>query len=108
MPVFAAAQPSIYLLFTTLAESTRNRGAQETVRAETTDVGHDIQYTELYNLMSHVLSTIFLFLCLIFHNGEGDDINVVAIGAIIIFAVIVILLESEIRLSSRALLIGCK
>merc|ERR1711998_531676 len=83
-------QQKVYLLFTTLAESTRNRGAQETVRAETTDVGHDIQYTELYNLMSHVLSTIFLFLCLIFHNGEDDDINVVAIGAIIIFAVIVI------------------
>ena len=80
----------VYFLFTTLAESTKNRGAEETVRAETTDVGHDIQYTELYNLMSHVLSTIFLFLCLIFHNGEDDDINVVAIGAIIIFAVIVI------------------
>ena len=44
-----------YFIFTTLAESTRNRGGKTSVRAETTDVGHDIQYTETYNLVCRIL-----------------------------------------------------
>ena len=74
----------IYFIFTTLAESTRSRGVTEVVRAETTDVGHDIQYTELYNLVSRFLSTLFVLLCLIFHNGDDDEVHSVAIVVIII------------------------
>jgi len=74
----------IYFIFTTLAESTRSRGATKAVRPETTDVGHDIQYTELYNLVSRFLSTLFVLLCLIFHNGSDDEVHLVAISVIVI------------------------
>ena len=75
-----------YFIFTTLAESTRNRGGKTSVRAETTDVGHDIQYTETYNLVCRVLTSFAVVLCLVF--CKSDHVEIIGIIVIVVICLL--------------------
>ena len=77
-----------YFIFTTLAESTRNRGAESSIREQRTDVGHDLQYTEIYNLIYRALTAFVVVLCLVFCTSEHAEI----IGVIATFLIGLLLL----------------